>query len=78
VPGDKISRMGAHAIELMDGPLKGYIHELDPNWPMPHQFGRTDENDRTQVHWYRIDGDKAYFVVTEANSFPPANPPADG
>jgi hypothetical protein len=45
------------AIEIMDGPHKGLIHEVEAGWPVPDRFGLMT----SQTHWYRVEGDKAYL-----------------
>ena len=42
-------------IELLDGPLKGTIHEVQKGWPVPGSLG-LDEDDF--VHWYTTSADK--------------------
>jgi hypothetical protein len=49
------------AIAIMDGPHKGFIHEVEAGWPVPEGLGlRT-----VRVHHYRVEGDKAYYEHSE-------------
>lgn len=52
-------------IELLDGPLKGYIHEVEMGFPMPDAVALPDENGVVCHCYERINGEWRY-TMTEA------------
>ena len=53
------------AVEFMDGPAQGKIHEIAACWPVPDRIGQKDASDPTLVHCYRVVGDKGYLDYSE-------------
>jgi hypothetical protein len=52
-------------IEFVDGPLKGYIHEVESGMPMPDAVAIMDEVKLVR-HWYcRTERAKAVYMRTE-------------
>lgn len=50
-------------IEFIDGPMKGYIHEVEAFMPLPDAVAIPSGNMR---HWYRrVSGGKAVYLRSE-------------
>ena len=67
------------AIELMNGPLAGVIHEVEPGWPVPDRLALTlDGGHPLVVYWYKVSADlktatfedRAEFASGEKNILP--------
>lgn len=63
--------MNPRQVPLVDGPLKGQVHEL---WGsiMPAGAGLSDEdtNDPKELHWYSFHEGKGYYLHTERKHMP--------
>lgn len=60
-------------IELVDGPLKGTLHELAHGFGVPDALGLMDETNPQLQHWYKVGPSKrtARFLRTEELPVPP-------
>jgi len=56
-------------ILLVDGPLKGQIHELH-GAILPEEMGLIDPDkyDPDEIHWYALRDGKGYFLRTDRKS----------
>ena len=53
------------AIEIIDGPLAGRIHEMPDGLPPPDLLGLREDDESDILHWHRVEGDKAYYMRSE-------------
>jgi hypothetical protein len=61
----KEMQRNVRTVELMDGPLEGTMHAIEPGLPVPNRIGRKDKTDSALMHWYRVIDDKGYLECSE-------------
>jgi hypothetical protein len=61
---------------LMDGPLEGHVHQVEPGGSVPELLRERDPAEPTRLHFYRVLGDeggyRAFYDCSEFNPLPPS------